>query len=378
MNINLIRFLDRRLGLPIVKLLSYINKRSDINLNPRKIIILKFWGIGTIIQSSSLLKAIRKNWPGAEIIFITLNNNKELYNNSKLFNKIIYLNVKNVFTVVTGTIRVIKFLRNNNSDLIIDLEPLSNYTAIIAYLSKSKKKIGFKMAIGIRHKLYDEAVDYEDGEHINDKFLNFAKYLKIGYDNNLVEPVVSPIDKKNIINLLNRKKIKDFVIFNINSSDLIIERRYPRERFAKLADYVIDKYKRDIIFTGVSNQSEYVKSCIEMIKNKDKTHNFCGKSLPELIYLISLCKLIVTNDSGPLHIAVSTSTPSVSFFGPETPRLYGPRGKIHKVLYKPPKCSPCIDVYKGKKVYCSINQKCLRNIKIGEVKRLIDKQLFSE
>jgi ADP-heptose:LPS heptosyltransferase len=83
--------------------------------------------------------------------------------------------------------------------------------------------------------------------------------------------------------------------------------------------------------------------------------------------LLRAAALLVTNDSGPLHLADALGTPTVSFFGPETPTLYGPRGPRNTVLYRAIDCSPCISIYNAKTVRCMRSApECLSGITVDE------------
>ncbi|MEA1926881.1 MAG: glycosyltransferase family 9 protein, partial [Candidatus Auribacterota bacterium] len=96
--------------------------------------------------------------------------------------------------------------------------------------------------------------------------------------------------------------------------------------------------------------------------------NLVGKlSIPETIATLQLSSLLITNDSGLLHWAIAIDTPTVSFFGPETPDLYGPEDRDrHIVFYSARYCSPCLTSTYAKVSYCSDNL-CLRDISVPEV-----------
>jgi len=97
--------------------------------------------------------------------------------------------------------------------------------------------------------------------------------------------------------------------------------------------------------------------------------NFAGKlNIRQIAYLFENAKLMIGNDSGPLHLASAMETRTISFFGPETPVLYGPRGEGHIVFFKNINCSPCINVHQGKTVKCYRDKpKCMESITVQEV-----------
>jgi heptosyltransferase-2 len=95
--------------------------------------------------------------------------------------------------------------------------------------------------------------------------------------------------------------------------------------------------------------------------------DLCGRiSVEQLVLLLQRSDLFIGNDSGPLHLAVAAGTPTVSFFGPETPALYGPRGEGHVVLYKDLPCSPCLNVYHSKENSSCRDNVCMNSIEVEE------------
>jgi lipopolysaccharide heptosyltransferase II len=74
--------------------------------------------------------------------------------------------------------------------------------------------------------------------------------------------------------------------------------------------------------------------------------NLCGEtSLPEMIEWLRLCQLMVTNDTGPMHVAAALNKPLVALFGPTAPRRTGPYGHLENVLRIDLPCSPCLKSY---------------------------------
>lgn len=74
---------------------------------------------------------------------------------------------------------------------------------------------------------------------------------------------------------------------------------------------------------------------------------------------------MVSNDTGPVHLAAAVRTPVVAFYGPNTPRLYGPLGDDHRALYRPLPCSPCLTNQNGKSSRCQLPL-CIRRIAVDE------------
>ena len=84
-----------------------------------------------------------------------------------------------------------------------------------------------------------------------------------------------------------------------------------------------------------------------------------------MVALLSLSRLLVTNDSGPAHLASLTSVRSVVLFGPETPRLYGPVNERNTAVTAGLACSPCIHAWNARVSTCRDNQ-CMKRISANE------------
>ena len=166
------------------------------------------------------------------------------------------------------------------------------------------------------------------------------------------------------------------VCVNINAGKLCHLRRWPQENYAELIFSLHNRFEIQTILIGGRDDISYVDEFYKYLSNTIEIYNFCGKlSIKELIDLFSKSHLLITNDSGPLHIAHIIDLPTVSFFGPETPRLYGPIGPKHKVFYDDTFCSPCINIYNSKKSDCRDNI-CLKNINPQTVMHTIEINKF--
>ena len=104
------------------------------------------------------------------------------------------------------------------------------------------------------------------------------------------------------------------------------------------------------------------------IKGSDRVVNLAGKtSIGVLLAVMEKFSIFVANDSGPLHLAASIGIKTVSFFGPETPTLYGPMGGDSLIFYEGIYCSPCLNVFNAKTAPCSGHNICMQKIEAENV-----------
>ena len=120
----------------------------------------------------------------------------------------------------------------------------------------------------------------------------------------------------------------------------------------------------DIKIIGSPREREYT----EEIKNKidnSRVQNIAGSTnIDELIQVISNTKFMISNDTGPMHIAFSTQTPIVCLFGPCSPEQYG-SSKHAYIIYKNVYCSPCVHDFAVSP--CKGNNVCMKQITVDEV-----------
>jgi ADP-heptose:LPS heptosyltransferase len=151
--------------------------------------------------------------------------------------------------------------------------------------------------------------------------------------------------------------------FNVNVSDLSLERRWPKQEFQTLAKALLKDLNVKLIFIGAPVDRAYVEEVLAGLGGTGQVINLAGRtSLGELLAIFTRLELFVTNDSGPLHVAAALDVPTLSLFGPETPVLYGPKGGNSLVVYTGLYCSPCLSVFNAKTAPCSGQNICMQSI----------------
>ncbi len=142
---------------------------------------------------------------------------------------------------------------------------------------------------------------------------------------------------------------------------------WPVERFRALA---LELLRKDIylVFFGDSSTSNLVKEICQGLP--ERAMNLAGMtSLRELMCIIRDCNVLVTNDSGPMHIGAAFGTPLVALFGSTDDKLTGPYGQPESVIHKRPSCSPCF------KRVCPIDFRCMKAIEVSEVVSKVERLL---
>lgn len=395
MNIDILRQIDKHFGPLLCRFLlflkfvaiffSFSQQETVLPENIKKILILKFWGMGSILLASPAIGELKKKYPSAEITLFTLSENAQICEVLPSIDKSIYLTIGNLPKFALDLFCIILSIRRENYDVVIDLEFVTSFSAfatlVITLFARRRASIGFNSPLPWRNNAYTITVSFDHSRHI---CKIFAKVFAVLNEQEKDFEISFEREKASLLESAETGFLNEFlnpgnprgrlVCVNINSGALSLLRRWPREHFAVLARELIEKSDGNIALIGGKNDINYVDEFVRMLPVSPQVMNFCGKlSIKQLIGLLSKSDLLVTNDSGPLHIACVVGTPTVSFFGPETPYLYGPVGDNHHVFYEDLYCSPCLNIYNSKITYCNDNV-CLKKVSPETVLKLIEEK----
>lgn len=372
--------IDQIVGPFVCSVLSILNRfrrgyKIEEIISIKNILAIKFWGMGSIILIIPSLYQIKQKFPSCKIKFLTLIRNREVLEAySEIIDDVIYIDVDSgIKNFLLTILKLLLKLRRLRFDVVIDYEFFTRFSAIITFFSKAKIKAGFIAWEVWRGNLHNVVVPFNRYWHVYNNFLNLtSKAVGVSLDK---IPLIEPKFKNKVdINISG-----NYICVNPNSGELALQRRWPKENFVNLVKKIVEEFKDlKVIFIGTSKEKEYVQSIVELINNKN-VESLAGKiNFQQLANLLKNSKLLITNDSGPLHLAAALGVPTFSFFGPETPILYGPIGEKHTVFFKNIDCSPCINVHKCKTVKCyKTSPECLSEITVEEIYKEIKKFLSS-
>lgn len=375
-------FIDESIGRLLLRFISFLPpfpKPITTNVNFKNILLIKFWGMGTILEATPLFRALKKEYPNCPMDLLTFSDNRQIAGSVGLFQNIHTIDLdKGILNLFFQTIKFILKQRGKYS-LIIDLEFFASFSALVTKMLNSMYSLGFESFITFRNRCYSRTVVFDHSFHVRVIFFKFldALYIKRPQDLTLSASYI-PDEKK----LSVMEKFPDLncnylqIAININSSELSINRCWPKENFRKLIGFMQhDFINLQIYLVGGNRDLPIVEHFYDLIPNKKGIHITAGKlDFLEFSYALTNVDFLITNDSGPMHIAESLGIPVVCFFGPETPNLYGSLLKESLNFYKNLFCSPCLNIFNNKRYKCNNNQ-CLKDISAEEVYKGLKKKL---
>ena len=243
-------------------------------------------------------------------------------------------------------LRSIRWLRRQKFDLVIDLQGLARSGAF-AWLTNGKFLIGLNEIREGARGLYDVAVPRASFHtHAVDWYLAVLKHLDVPVHQDFAWLPERP----EIAADVKRKWLADAKLPAGSNPQWITlqpgarwdNKRWPAAHFAELVRQTAAQFPRTL-FAILGSADERPLAEIIGRAAPDRCLNLCGQtSLPEMIEWVRLGELMVTNDTGPMHVAAALGKPMVALFGPTEPRRTGPYGRLGSVLRIDLPCSPCL------------------------------------
>jgi ADP-heptose:LPS heptosyltransferase len=391
MNWKLIRIIDTCLGIPILLLISLTNrllrrKRSPDSPDVKRILLIKFWGIGNIFMILPSLQGLRAAYPGATLDFLTLVGNEEALASTGAVDSIVTIDTRGFGRFLITWMHSFSGLKQKKYDIVIDFEQFARFSALVAYQVGAREVIGFDTRSQYRSYLYTRPVAYNNTIHITRSFYDLV--AAAGATSQLAFPGAG-IDRFDTLrsggrNLLSGLRFTDdslIVVMHIGTSDNFSERRWLPERYGELADLLIQTCRARVVFTGLPEESFLVGDAMAHMQCRSAAIDLSGKlGFEDFFSLIAVADLVISADTATVHLASAVDVPVVGLYGPNTPALYGPWGTKGVAIYQDFDCSPCITNFNSKLHVCRHADgrgACMRAITVEEVFELIRLQFFA-
>ena len=337
------------------------------------ILIVKLSAIGDVIHTLPSLAALRELYPRAHITWVVEEAAADLVKNHPCLNEVLVSGRKRwsrdlragQFSRSLSEIRTfIKTLRKRHYDLVIDFHGLLK-SSIIVLLSGGKRKLGYDSWQELSGLFLNEKIPEDMNKHAVDRYLDFPRYLGSKTGNvQFVLPADPGAEEKARV-LLRNNKLEDKNFIAINPVALWETKLWNNHKFADLADLISQDLQMKIAFTGSDKEQ------IDKITSSMTTDgiNLGGEtSLQDLACIYKKARMVISTDSGPMHLAAAVGTPVIALFGPTDPDRTGPYGAGHTIVRAGLDCSPCL----LKK--CS-TKKCMEDISPEQVFAVVKRMI---
>ena len=303
------------------------------------ILVIKISSVGDVILVTASLRALRKKFSKARIFcLVGRESRKILVNCPYLDGLIIYDDsYKGWFKLW----RLARKLQKYRFDKAIDFQN-NRKSHLLSFLSLARETYGFnnnKWGGLLTHPVRNLFTDMAPVPH---QFQILNKLAVNMDEDSYLEVWPTQEDESYIDELFNAEwlgNVKNIVGINMAASSKWKTKNWPIEHIARLCDMLAAKNIR-VIITGMNKDKYLARYLLTLTKSKPAI--FVGKTdILQLAALIKRCKVFITPDSAPMHVAAAVKTPFIVFFGPTDPARHIPPAKAFVVLNKKLSCSPC-------------------------------------
>lgn len=336
---------------------------STIFSNAASVLVIKLRAIGDVLLATPVLENLKVHFPHLDMDFLCEKFAADVLAGNPFVRTVVTFNKKK-----DSSLSLISTIRNNHYDIVIDLFG-NPRTALITRFSGAKYRIGFPFRG--RAYAYNVRVKPRGGEVHNVDFnLDVLRHFGIS-------PVESgPLfllneEEKNFAEVwLQKEHLIDSEIICINPSGGWYTKKWNLESYAQLADRIIEERGSNIVFFWGPGEENDVKQIQSTMKHSSSA--IPKTSLKEMGALLGRCNYLISNDSGPMHIAASLRVPTLGIFGPTNPYLQGPYGSKNMWIRDEE-----LDCLACNLTQCPIGNICMKGLSVEKVfeafKKLVEK-----
>ncbi len=384
MEIEFQRKVDRYVGALICRIFSLFHRKSkdeDDGFQPKKFLVILLSEMGSLVLAYPMFQQIKRRYPGAELYGLLFDKNKEVLSLLDVTSpeKIITIRDTSFGVFAVDCLRALSHIRKLKLDVVIDCELFARISSLFSFLSSARIRVGFHPHTqeGLyRGSFINRPVLFNPYHHMSRQFLNLVSAIdsvstptvkQSAGHNNLKAPVIDFAQAE--IEAMQTQLQTDFKAINGKKLVLIYPgggilpiRAWPRNYYSQVAGELIKKgYAVGIV--GLAADKALAATILS-----DCNHPACidltgyTRTVKELMLIFQFSELLITNDGGPGQFAALTPVPTIIFYGPETPDLYGPADDKATLFYNPLPCSPCLTAYNHRNSPCDGDNLCLKQI----------------
>lgn len=327
----------------------------------KNILVVNVNWIGDVIFSTPVFRSLKEKYPEARVVCMGIPGVVPVLKACPYVDDIIVYDEKGKDRWLWNKVRLIFKLRRYHFDIAFLLHR-SWTRAFLVYLAGVKIRIGYDLKdLG---RLLTQKVELpQDDVHRSDYYLNIIESYGILVNNRLTEIVPSDLGRRRLQDLLLKEGIlpEEFLVV-VNTGGNWDLKRWPKESFSVLIEKIITDLGIKVVIPGASKDQDLAHEIKEHLDVEPVV--LAGRTdLDQMFALMERADLVISSDSGPLHIASSVGTTTISIFGPTRPEITGPRGRGKSiVLMKDVGCNAraCYQLD------CPDNQ-CMKSVTVGEV-----------
>lgn len=318
---------------------------------PRKILVLKFGGVGEAVLARSLVEHLRRRNPVMDFDFLVEDRTMEAMTSGTACKVISYNPRKEGLNRAIKTVRQI---RSRTYDAVLDFEPHSTLTAGFMRATSIPARIGLVAPEpSPRSRFLTHPVQLREDESMWKAFVRMGHILDPELPETLTTiPLPCSAESERSLDEwwareIGNDKESRVVAMHVGVGPSAQYRRWPIERFVHFATAMLTFRKNLIvILTGGASEQPLIDAFKSSFGGRTVDASALGR-LESTAALLRRCDLLVSGDTGIMHLGAAMGTPTVGLFGPNTPKCWGPVGACATWVYPTRQpSSPCINSYK--------------------------------
>jgi len=309
---------------------------------PRRILLLRLERIGDLLMVLPAIADLRARVPEAAIDLIVGSWNQSLAEAIPGVTRVETLDAQWLARgpsgiAMPGLIRQARRWRGRRYDLAINFEPDIRSNVLLA-ASGAAFTAGY--ASGGGGALLDRALDYDPRAHTTENARRLVAGVMPGSPDNTPLPLrVSDAARREAAERLNGDNGGALVGIHVSAGRAV--KQWEPARFAEAARQLVASCGATIVLTGAAEDAALVQAVRAQLSGVPVIDVSGEIDLTVLAAILERLDLLITGDTGPMHLAVAVGTPVVAIFGPSDPARYGPRGPHDRVVRVDLPCSPC-------------------------------------
>ncbi len=327
-----------------------------------KILIIKLRGIGDVVLSTIVIDNLRKDFPKTQIDYLVEAPSQPGLLGLNEINQVLIFERNNFWKKVA----LISKIRSIGYDLVLDF--FSNpSTALITFFSGAKHRVGFPYRG--RMYAYNLFGPRERGKyHSAQLHLETLRMIGLNHSYKALYYYISSSALNVAEKYLRDSFIENNFVIGICPTGGWASKKCDPKKFVEIANALINKFNAKIfILWGKSDEADSLK--IHSLLG-DKSIIAPETTIQELAAMIARCKILIANDSGPMHISTAVGTPVLGLFGPTSPHMQGPFGEKNEwVRLDELDCIEC------NLLACPRNHECFRDLPVEKITAKVESLL---
>lgn len=332
---------------------------ADAIKTPGRILIINPFGIGDVLFTTPLVRAVRKAFPKSRLGYLCNRRTERVLRDNPHINELfvyekddfIHLWRISWWAGFKYLADLLRRIQKFHCDWVVDLSLGERYSFLMALMGV-KRRSGFNFRGRGRFLTESFPIEGYQDDHVVEHYRRLLLFLGINMIKPALEFPVAEQDEEWVAGWLNRHGLSSSgllvgivpaggVSWGINASF----RRWSFEGFARVADVLIERYGARVLLFGESADTDACAAVSRLMRHK--AVDVSGQTnLGQFVSFLGRLGLVVCNDGGPLHLAVSQKVRTVSVFGPVDPAVYGPydpeNHAFHQTVYRDDLlCRPC-------------------------------------